>query len=370
MNFSPRWALDVTADRYRRSGAPGTLDERIVLFQVRAAIAESRRGLRLSGLFGGGIDFTRYDFPAYEGISYDPRTYGQPRMYPEESLSHRRALVLAGLGLSRPISPHVSVHSEVKFFPFERYGFGVRATVGVTAAVGRFPPASKTTWLSVAPDRPIRIGQRMWVTLADGTQITGGMLSTTPSSLTIARDGRRETIPVTSLARVDVLESPTVARTRWMAIGGLSGLGLGAAMTASWVASNGGEGADAFGIWGPGLATLGIVAGGLVGGEIDRRRSVRRTIFDVSRPALDVRRDANRRASRPRRRGDDSLVVLYLAVVPLCLISPALSFFSSTRGVTDPLGGSVAHSCGKRHSAAGSGPTRRCRFREARLDTV
>ena len=285
VNFSPRWAFDLTADRYRRSGAPGTLDERIVLFQVRAAIAESRNGLRLSGLLGGGIDFTRYDFPAYEGISYDPSTYGQSRMYPEESLSHRRPLVLAGLGLSRPISPHVSVHSEVKFFPFERYGFGVRATVGVTAAVGRFPPASKTTWLSVAPDRPIRIGQRMWVTLADGTQITGGMLSTTPSSLTIAREGGRETIPVASLARVDVLESPTVARTRWMVIGGLSGLGLGAAMTASWVASNGGEGADAFGIWGPGLATLGIVVGGLVGGELDRRRSVRRTVFDISRPS-------------------------------------------------------------------------------------
>jgi len=285
VNFSPRWALDITADRYRRSGTPGTLDERIVMFQVRAAIAESRGGLRLSGLFGGGIDFTRYDFPAYEGISYAPGTYGQPRMYPGESLSHRRALVLAGLGFSRPISPHVGVHSEVKFFPFERYGFGVRATIGVTAAVGRFPPASTTTWLSVAPDRPIRIGQRVWVTLADGSPITGAVLSASATSLTIARDGGRDTIPVASLARVDVLESPTVARTRWMVIGGLSGLGLGAAMTASWVASNGGEGADAFGIWGPGLATLGIVAGGLIGREIDRRHSVRRTVFDISRPS-------------------------------------------------------------------------------------
>jgi hypothetical protein len=285
VNFSPRWALDATVDRYHRPGQFGELDERIVLVQLRTRLAEFSNGLRLSGLLGGGMDYTRYEFPSYEGRSFEPDTYGQPRTYPAESLSHRRPLILTGLGLSRAITPHLAVHSEVKFFPFQRFGFGARATLGMTAAVGRFPPQSKEIALPFTSSRSVRGGQRVWVTTTDGVQITGAVISASLSSLTIARGSGRETIPVASLARIDVAESSTAARNRWMVVGGLGGLGLGVAVTVSWVASNGGEGADAFGIWGPGLATLGIVAGGLIGAEIDRRRAVRHTIYDVGRPA-------------------------------------------------------------------------------------
>lgn len=284
VNFSPRWALDVTADRYHRVRAFGEFDERMVLVQVRGAIADTPHGVRVSGLFGAGADFTRYDFPAYEGPSFDPRTYGESRIYPAESFTHRRALIFTGLALSRPITRYVSAHGEVKFFPFQRFGFGARATFGVTAALGRFPPAARTVRLPMAPDQSLRAGQRVWVTSTDGTLVTGTLFDANPSALTIARDHGRETMPIGSIARIDVAETTTTARMRWMTIGGLTGLGLGFAMTASWVTSNSGEGGAAFGIWGPGLATLGMAAGGLFGAEIDRRRSLRRTIYDVGRP--------------------------------------------------------------------------------------
>jgi hypothetical protein len=285
VNFSPRWALDVTADRYQRRNLFGEFDERMVLVQVRSVIAESRHGIRLSGLLGAGVDFARYDFPAYAGTSFDPGTRGQTRIYPAESFTHRRALIFTGLAISRPITPYVSLHSEVKFFPFERFGFGARATVGVTAAVGRFPPASRTVALPVAPDRFVRVGQQVWVTSTDGTQLKGVVYAATAATLTVSRRGGRDTLPLGSVARIDVLEETTAARSRWMTIGGLAGLGLGLTLTASWVASNGGEGADAFGIWGPGMATLGIVTGGLIGAQIDRRHGQRRTVYDVSRPS-------------------------------------------------------------------------------------
>jgi hypothetical protein len=288
VNFSPRWALDVTADRYHRPGRFGEFDERMLLVQMRTVIAESPHGVRFSGLFGAGLDVTRYDFPAYEGTSYDAQTYGQPRLYPAESLSHRRPLILTGLNVSRSIGRQISVHGEIKLFPFPRFGFGARATAGVTAAIGRFPPAATGVALSIAPDRPVRVGERVWVTMVDGSHVSGVVFAATPASMTVAQGGRRDTLAAGSIARLDVQDTTTTARRRWMTIGGLAGLGLGLAMTASWVASNGGEGAEAFGIWGPGLATLGIVGGGLVGGEIDRRRSLRRTVYDISRPAVFV----------------------------------------------------------------------------------
>lgn len=288
VNFTPRWAIDVTADRYHRARMFGEFDERMVLVQVRGAIADIGNGVRLSGLFGAGVDFTRYDFPAYEGPSREPGTYGQPRLYPAETFRDRRALVFTGLALSRPITRYVSAHGEVKFFPIARLGFGARATFGVTAGIGRFPPAAKTVTVRLGRDLPVRIGQRVWVTTTDGTLASGTVFDASAAALTIAQDGGRDAIPLGSIARIDVADTTTVARTRWMTIGGLAGLGLGFAVTSSWVASNGGDGAAAFGIWGPGLATLGIAAGGLFGAELDRRRSVRRTIYDVGSPGTSI----------------------------------------------------------------------------------
>jgi hypothetical protein len=272
VNFTRGTALDVAADLQIGPGSGSQAWEgnsNLVFVQLRRTVSESRKGA-LFATVGVYTWFSDKELPASEVARI--RSF-----LPGFATSSTITGLTVGFGVRREISRHLALEAQVRGI-FGQYNVA-RFEAGVAIPAGSFPAERPVAPMFAVPNvsrtTPARVqaGQRVWVTMTDGREITGHVSAFSTASLELRTGTATTSIPLDTVRKIEIPDSLTD--------GILIGLGVGAG---AGVASGFGYCA-AHTECSPGIPPIftgvGAGIGAVIGWLMDARHEVRHLLYEA-----------------------------------------------------------------------------------------